>query len=289
MAALRVGLPAAVATLVVTVGAFILMGKSRNFIVTGLVMVAAGWLLSAITGIKFTLWSVLGFVLGAVLGIAISSGVGAALGYGVGYLLGYARGARARVEPLPQERVPPPRAILVRYLDGPTHERAADAAGVGADAEPEPTDDAQDLIEACALGQVEVARRFLDAGADPNERMDTGWGGTPLGWASSHGAELVELLLSRGAVPTVDDCVSAVSHGASAVPARERMLDARAGLDTTHLLFEAVTHQNLGAVRLLLERGADVQGKVLRRPLDHARKYGTPEIVAVLEGERSAS
>jgi hypothetical protein len=122
MASFGIGLPAAVAALVVTVGAFYLLGKSGNFVVTGFVLVAAGWLLTLLTDMKFTVWSVLGFVLGAALGMVVSGGIGAAIGYGFGYLLGYVIGARTRLEPLP-ERVPPPRAILVLHLAGPTQDR----------------------------------------------------------------------------------------------------------------------------------------------------------------------
>ena len=62
------------------------------------------------------------------------------------------------------------------------------------------------LNSAAAGGHTDVARLFLDAGADPNARQALGW--TPLHSAAHNGdIELVELLLAHGADPasTNDD------------------------------------------------------------------------------------
>lgn len=57
------------------------------------------------------------------------------------------------------------------------------------------------LHKAAATGSVELARLFLDSGADCNA-IDEEYGATPLGWAAKYGkAELVRCLLDRGADP----------------------------------------------------------------------------------------
>ncbi|MBD2863101.1 ankyrin repeat domain-containing protein [Paenibacillus oceani] len=57
------------------------------------------------------------------------------------------------------------------------------------------------LHKAAAAGNLELARQFVDAGADCNA-MDEEYGATPLGWAAKYGkAELVQYLLDLEADP----------------------------------------------------------------------------------------
>ena len=52
---------------------------------------------------------------------------------------------------------------------------------------------------ACHNGHVEIVRMLLDAGADIEADEINCYGGKPLHWASEHEAEVVQLLLERGA------------------------------------------------------------------------------------------
>ncbi len=87
------------------------------------------------------------------------------------------------------DRVEPMLRLLLRYgLDVNTRFRNAAA-------------DTTVLMEACALGAVDLVSDLLDRGADVNARGR----GTPLSVAEEHGHRvLVDLLLERGARPLVD-------------------------------------------------------------------------------------
>src|SRR4029453_1134076 len=75
------------------------------------------------------------------------------------------------------------------------------------------------LSYACDHGQLDVVKLLLDRGADVNVK-DTFYGATPLTWASSPAmkrkpehAEIVGLLLKRGATGKGNALLSAVSEG----------------------------------------------------------------------------
>jgi len=110
--------------------------------------------------------------------------------------------------------------------------------------------DARDVLNealtcACWLGQIGVARRLLDAGADPSAGNATGL--SALHWAANRGqVPAVELLLAAGAQME-----------------QRSMYDATA-LDTA--VWSAINEprgNQLGAIRALLEAGADVSAVTL--------------------------
>jgi ankyrin repeat protein len=98
-------------------------------------------------------------------------------------------------------------------------------------------------------GEVSVAQRLFDAGADVNARSSNTMYSTPLHAAvSANRTEMVRVLVSRGA------------H-----------INATYGDDRTPLHI-AAAHGNLDIVRILVEAGADVNARVNSgsRPLDEA-------------------
>jgi hypothetical protein len=99
---------------------------------------------------------------------------------------------------------------------------------------------AEALTCACWLGQVGVAGRLLDAGADP--ASGTGTGMSALHWAANRGQRrAVELLLAHGAPTEQRSMYDATALGAAVWAA----------------LHEPRGDQ-LGAIRALLTAGADV-------------------------------
>jgi len=99
---------------------------------------------------------------------------------------------------------------------------------------------AEALTCACWLGQVGVATRLLDAGADPTS--GTGTGMSALHWAANRGQRAaVELLIARGAPMEQRSMYDATALGAAVWAA----------------LHEPRGDQ-LGVIRALLTAGADV-------------------------------
>jgi ankyrin repeat protein len=176
------------------------------------------------------------------------------------------------------------------------------------------------LMEATTAGQEDVVRLLLDRGADVTSK-DTGAPGmaslvgSPLSAAALHGnTDLVRLFLSKGAqVNAVSAANNVVKNGPIAfgkatalhmaaaggsVDVARVLLDAGAAVDArdvrgvTPLTFAVATDRpQAGLVRLLIERGAD---KTLRSndgesPVDWARKYNNPAILAELTLESVAS
>jgi hypothetical protein len=99
---------------------------------------------------------------------------------------------------------------------------------------------AEALTCACWLGQVGVATRLLDAGADPT--LGTGTGMSALHWAANRGQRAaVELLLARGA------------------PTEQRsMYDATALGAAVWAALNEPRGDQIGVIRALLSAGADV-------------------------------
>lgn len=108
---------------------------------------------------------------------------------------------------------------------------------------------AEALTCACWLGQVGVANRLLDAGADP--ASGTGTGMSALHWAANRGQRrAVELLLARGA------------------PTEQRsMYDVTALGGAVWAALHEPRGDQLGAMRALLTAGADVQA--VEYPVGH--------------------
>lgn len=129
----------------------------------------------------------------------------------------------------------------------------------GRDAEPAEPEPPSDLSEAVRAGDADLARAFLDKGADPDERM-----GTPLNWAAGRGdLALIDLLLARGA--SVDGpersftkpLGEAIRWGQDA--AAERLIEAGANVSEPSGLFvQAVLYGRLSLARRFHELGADV-------------------------------
>lgn len=125
------------------------------------------------------------------------------------------------------------------------------------------------LAKAAAAGQVEVVRRLLVAGADPEQRGEHGF--TPLGAAALRGHDaVVRQLLRHGADPDrksadgAPPLVNAVRMGHAA--AVEALLDA--GADPTqadrrghHALGMAAARGDVTMVRRLLARGMAVDAR----------------------------
>jgi ankyrin repeat protein len=148
---------------------------------------------------------------------------------------------------------------------------------------------------ACSKGRPACARVLLDCGADVNARIDSGR--TPLmlaAGAAEHSAELVELLLDRGAQA---DSVSldgktalhaaALSGGPSVA---EELLAAGCPLDARDLegytpLQIAVVFRNVPMAEFLLAAGANPNNKTSDlglTPLSGAVSSGSPQLVRLL-------
>jgi RNA polymerase sigma factor (sigma-70 family) len=147
------------------------------------------------------------------------------------------------------------------------------------------------LHHAAERGATEVARRLVAAGADPNAR--DGRGQTPLDHASHAGPwkagpaqDMIRLLLDHGATVDVFQAAALGDTGrlTALLEADPRLVDARDGRGATPL-YHAAHNLHLGAVELLLERGADVQLSPARgespvaTAIAHSWDAGGPQVV----------
>jgi ankyrin repeat protein len=134
---------------------------------------------------------------------------------------------------------------------------AADAADVNAFA----PDGFSGLGLACFFGHLEIARRLLDLGANPNLASNNDLRVAPLNSAVTTGsAAMVELLLARGASPNLEEA---------------------SGYTPLHT---AAGHGNREIIEMLLAAGADATRRTKdgKTPGDVARHYGHAEVAARL-------
>jgi ankyrin repeat protein len=116
---------------------------------------------------------------------------------------------------------------------------------------------------ACFFGHLEIARRLLDRGADPNLASNNDLHVAPLHSAVTTGsAPMVRLLLERGANPNVQE-------GSGYTP-----------------LHTAAGHGNPEIIEMLVQAGADASRKAKdgKTPADVAQQYGYGEVAAKLGG-----
>ena len=141
------------------------------------------------------------------------------------------------------------------------------------------------LHYAAAYGSAEAVRLLLAAGANVNARND--FEATPLMWAATD-AEKVRLLVSGGADVNAKSkmgrtavWLAAANDGSSAIV--KFLLDSGAKLDRTELL-PAAAANDMGTMRLLLERGANVNAKdpAGMTPLLFAAMNGNTRLVELL-------
>jgi ankyrin repeat protein len=115
------------------------------------------------------------------------------------------------------------------------------------------------LMYAVLYGDVMMARRLLDMGADPNVRNDAG--ATAAMWAVDD-PEMMRLLLDRGADPNVRSAdgrtaVVLAAARAGAVDVVRLLLDRGATLAGQAVIPAAADSGDAAILRLLIERGAD--------------------------------
>jgi ankyrin repeat protein len=134
-----------------------------------------------------------------------------------------------------------------------------------------------------ADGLLEVARMFLDAGADPNTRVDKA-GQRPrcstlfAAACTANNPQITRLLLERGAVPDDETLYLAAffpDHGCLRL-----LLSHAATLDTTSVLSAPISTGDIEGVRLLLEAGAN-PSRPLQADLLGASREGDPPISPV--------
>ncbi|HLG97401.1 MAG TPA: ankyrin repeat domain-containing protein [Bryobacteraceae bacterium] len=165
------------------------------------------------------------------------------------------------------------------------------------------------LEQAATVNNLEAARLLLAKGADPNTTDELGYTAlTQAAGSSEHSAEMVKLLLDRGAKVNVvsGETVEIVKNGKirigritplmmAAVQADYRavelLINAGAQVNATDIrgltplvLAVATDHADPRIVQLLLVKGADPKIKSVdgETALDWARKYRNPEVLQAL-------
>jgi len=133
------------------------------------------------------------------------------------------------------------------------------------------------LFDACRKGNIELAKRIIDKGIDPNRVIAHGW--TPLLLAVEHGeVELVDFLLSNGAdanyQPNGDFSRWTALHHAV-----HRYTD-----EDIHSINEEYEKNIWVIIELLLKKGAlpDLKDKSGKSPMDYAKEYNCITLVELL-------
>jgi ankyrin repeat protein len=139
------------------------------------------------------------------------------------------------------------------------------------------------LWEACQAGDLEAARRLLEAGADPNAAFDNDFGPvSPLFGAVCSSEELTRLLLKHGADPNAEPHFGdALYHSVEAPdPGRTRaLLEAGAQPNGSHALAHALDYERPEHIDLLLAYGATPDGRDLVHAVRRGRDLATIELL----------
>lgn len=170
-------------------------------------------------------------------------------------------------------------------------------AAPGAKVDGSSWDGSTSLYRAACVGNIDIAKLLLDAGADPERANSDGF--TPLLVAVGRGPELVRLLLDHGAEPW-DALFRGVAQGddPDALETLRLLLDKGVDINAKGLaslglaesaegmtpLMVAAAHNWSEGVRFLLDNGADpALSSNMGTALDIARSRNAEDCVAVLE------
>ena len=208
-------------------------------------------------------------------------------------LAGDEAGARGMLGSAPELRARAPRSMVLKAAGTGRREAVQVALDLGFD--PDYLDEVTALHHAAGTDQEEIVRLLLERGASPAIR-EPFYDGTPVGWADFFAkTRMRDLLLSEGAICLFDaldyDRPDRVSEILARDPAAlERPFarclsrEAKPG-DWVTPLARTVERGRPGAVRVLLEHGADVTSRHPdgRSLLEVARDRGAEEIAALLE------
>lgn len=134
----------------------------------------------------------------------------------------------------------------------------------------------EDLIEACAKGNLKIVKQFLEKGAKVNARAESGKtpGRTAIMWAASRGKkDIVSLLIDHGAEINAKDNWK----GNRTVPE---------GTDGWTPLIFAADSDHEQVVKVLIEKGADVNVKTKSgiTALSLAQLWRNEEMIEILKG-----